>query len=83
MVKETHNFDCGMASTNCAAFDPSGEIVFIGSEDSTVKVFNTATNEKESELKGHEDSVNAILVDNSKDGHLFTASSDCTFRIWQ
>ena len=83
MVKETHSFDCGMASTNCATFDASGLLAYVGSEDSTIKVFNVNSGEKESELKGHEDSVNALIVDSSKDGYMFSASSDCTFRIWQ
>jgi len=83
MVKEIHSYDCGMASSNCAVFDASGQIAYIGSEDSTVKVYNINSGEKETELKGHEDSVNAIVMDSSKDGFMFTASSDCTFRIWQ
>lgn len=83
MVKESHSFDCGLASAQCAAFDVSNTHAYIGSEDATVKVYNVNSGEKEAELKGHEDSVNAILIDSSKDGFMFTASSDCTFRVWQ
>jgi WD40 repeat protein len=83
MVKETQQFDCGMASANCAVLDPAAELVYIGSEDSQIKVYNAHTGEKETELKGHEDAVNQLLVDSSKDSYLFSASSDCTFRIWQ
>lgn len=83
MVKEVHSYDCGMASANCATFDASGTIAYIGSEDSTIKVYNVVSGEKETELKGHEDSVNALYVDSTKDGFMFSASSDCTFRIWQ
>ena len=83
MVKEISQFDCGMASSNDAKFDPSGELAYICSEDSTVKCYNVQTGEKENEMKGHEDTVNEILLDSSKDGYCFTASSDCTFRVRQ
>ena len=83
MVKETAEYDCGMASANCCTFDPSGEMIAIGSEDGTIKLQNLTSGEREGELKGHEDAVNAIVIDSSKDGYLISASSDCTFRVWQ
>ena len=56
--------------------------MFVASEDTTVKVFNVQTKEKENELKGHEDAVLDLCFDNSKDGYLITSSSDCSFRVW-
>ena len=41
------------------------------------------TKEKVNELKGHEDAVLDLVWDNSKDGLLISASSDCSFRLWQ
>lgn len=84
MVKEMSEFDCGMASANCASFDASGEMLVIGSEDGSIKLQNITSGEREGELKGHEDSVNFVIVDSSKEGSMvISASSDCTFRIWQ
>ena len=85
MVKENAEFDTGMASANCAAFDPSGEMLVIGSEDGTIKLQNIVSGEREDELKASDsDSINCVVVDNSKEGAMIiSASSDCTFRIWQ
>lgn len=83
MVKEVHSFDSGLNSANSAIFDKSSTMVFVASDDSTIKVFNTVSGEKEAELKGHEDSVLDLCWDNSKDGYLISAGSDCSFRLWQ
>lgn len=83
MVKEMCSFDTGLASANQAIFDKSGTYLFIASEDTTVKVYNINTKERESELKGHEDAVLDLCFDSGKEGLLVTASSDCSFRIWQ
>ena len=83
MVKEICNFDTGLASANNAIFDKSCTYVFAASEDSSVKVYNLHSKEKENELKGHEDAVLDLCFDNGKDGFLITASSDCSFRLWQ
>lgn len=83
MVRELNMFDSGLASANQAKFDRSGQYVLVASEDTTVKVFNLLTKEKESELKGHEDAVLDLCFDNSKEGYLITSSSDCSFRVWQ
>lgn len=83
MVKEIVSFDTGLASANNALFDKSCTYLFVASEDTSVKCFNLQTKEKESELKGHEDAVLDLCFDNGKEGMLITASSDCSFRLWQ
>ena len=83
MVKEVHSFDSGLNSANSAIFDKSSTMVFVASDDSTIKVFNTVSGEKEAELKGHEDSVLDLCWDNAKDGYLISAGSDCSFRLWR
>lgn len=45
--------------------------------------FNLLTKEKEAELKGHEDAVLDLAFDNGREGYLVSASSDCSFRVWQ
>ena len=64
MVKEVKSFDSGLNSANCAVFDRSGQFVYVASEDSSIKVFNVGTGEKEAELKGHEDAVLDLTWDN-------------------
>lgn len=83
MVKEVCQFDSGLTSANCATFDRSGQSIYVASDDSTIKVFNTVTKEKESELKGHEDAVLDLCWDNQPEGYLISAGSDCSFRLWQ
>jgi WD40 repeat protein len=83
MVKESAQFDSGLNSANCAIFDKSGSFVYVASDDSSIKVFNTTTKEKDGELKGHEEAVLDLAWDNSKDGFLISSSSDCSFRMWQ
>ena len=84
MVKQLQSFDSGLNSANSALFDRSGQFVFVASEDSTIKVFNCQTGEKESELKGHEDAVLDLTWDNQKEqGYLVSAGADCSFRMWQ
>lgn len=83
MVKESAQFDSGLTSANCAVFDKSGSFVYVASDDSTIKVFNVLTKDKDGELKGHEDAVLDLTWDNSKDGFLVSSGSDCSFRLWQ
>jgi WD40 repeat protein len=83
MVKQACQFDSGLTSANCSVFDRSGSFVYVASEDSSIKIFNTKTLEKDGELKGHEDAVLDLTWDNSKEGYLISAGSDCSFRLWQ
>jgi WD40 repeat protein len=64
MVKQVSQFDSGLTSANCAIFDKSGSFVYVASDDSTIKVFNTTSNEKDGELKGHEEAVLDLTWDN-------------------
>ena len=57
MVKEEMQFDSGLTSANSAIFDKACSSIYVASEDSSIKIFNLGTREKEGELKGHEDAV--------------------------
>lgn len=83
MVKEVMQFDSGLTSANCAIFDKSCSSIYVASEDSTIKIFNLTTREKEGELKGHEDAVIDLTFDTQKEGYLISAGADCSFRAWQ
>jgi WD40 repeat protein len=82
MVKESRQFDSGLSSSNCAIFDKSNKFVLVANEDTTIKIFDMTTGEKTNELKGHEDAVLDLVWDNSKEGLLISASSDCSFKLW-
>ena len=67
-------FDSGLNSENCAIFDKDGVNVYVVSEDDSIKVFKTTTNEKERELKGHEDAVLDLTWDDQKVGYLISTA---------
>lgn len=83
MVKEQCQIDGGLHRTECAIFDKSDKYVVVASEDTTIKIHNAATGEREGELKGHEGAVLDLVWDNNKEPCLISASADCSFRIWQ
>ena len=76
-------FDTGLNSANSAVFDKSQQSVYVACEDGTIKVFKMDSGEKDGELKGHEDAVLDLCWDNSKEGYLISAGTDCSFRMWQ
>ena len=63
------------------AFSPDGNILAIGSEDKTVRLWDAQTGKNKNTLTGHTDSVRAIAF--SPDGRtIATASKDNTVRLW-
>ena len=60
MVKEACQFDSGLSSSNCAIFDKSNKYVIVANEDSTIKMFNMETQEKENELKNSHNNLDSI-----------------------
>lgn len=83
MVKQQTQFDIGVVSANCAIFDKSGTNVFVAAEDKSIQVFSLASGLKTGELKGHEDAVLDLCWSSGKDTFLVSASSDCSYKIWQ
>ncbi|EMD84653.1 hypothetical protein COCHEDRAFT_1088710, partial [Bipolaris maydis C5] len=61
-------------------FSPDGQLVALASDDSTVRVWETATGQCRSVLEGHSYVVSAVVF--SPDGQLVaSASSDRTVRV--
>jgi WD40 repeat protein len=71
----------GPHPANKSAFDRSGEILAVASDDGEVKVWNLIDGEQVCELKGHTDSVHAVAFD-PFGKYVVTASSDNTFRLY-
>lgn len=74
------SMDLGPHPANRVAFDPSGTVLAIASNDGAVKMYEVATG-KVTHLTGHEDAVQSVLFDRAGE-FLLSAGSDGTIRIW-
>src|SRR2546423_1034102 len=68
-------------SVNIVVFSPDGELAASGSDDNTVRLWNTKTGESRGTLKGHSDWVTTVVF--SPDSELIASGSDDkTVRLW-
>ncbi|XP_070588312.1 sperm-associated antigen 16 protein isoform X18 [Erythrolamprus reginae] len=74
------SIDAGPHPGNQVAFDPSGHIVAVASNDGTVKTLELKSGQLSS-LLGHEDKVQSVIFDHMAE-HLISGGSDGTIRIW-
>ena len=82
MVQEILQLDTGdsIAHSNC--FDKTNNIVAVGCADATIKMINIEKGEVVNTIKGHDDSVNSVII-NQDNSTLYSASSDGTVRMWK
>ena len=65
----------------CAAYSPDGKILATGSQDRTVKLWDSATGRERVTLRGHSNDVDAVAF--SPDGRtIASAGEDSTIRLW-
>eukprot|EP00672_Neobodo_designis_P025106 CAMPEP_0174851516 /NCGR_PEP_ID=MMETSP1114-20130205/23229_1 /TAXON_ID=312471 /ORGANISM="Neobodo designis, Strain CCAP 1951/1" /LENGTH=579 /DNA_ID=CAMNT_0016086057 /DNA_START=65 /DNA_END=1804 /DNA_ORIENTATION=+ len=81
MIEQRQAFACGPHPANSVAFDKSGSLLAVASDDSTIKIISIA-DEKVSTLKGHEDAVQCAVFDMATNGFLVSCGSDTTVRYW-
>lgn len=72
--------DLGPHPANRVAFDPSGSVLAVASNDGSVRMYEIASG-KHSQLTGHEDAAQTVLFDRGGE-FLVSAGSDGTVRIW-
>lgn len=74
------SIDLGPHPANRVAFDPSGCVLAVASNDGSVRMYEVASS-KQSQLTGHEEAVQTVLFDKGGE-FLMSAGSDGTVRIW-
>jgi WD40 repeat protein len=74
-------FKCGPHAANSVAFDRSGTLVAVASDDATIKLLNLVE-DKATVLKGHEDAVQCAVFDPVNNAFLISCGSDTTVRYW-
>ena len=76
LVMEAH-FDV----VNAVSFSPDGTLIVSGSDDRTLRVWNSLTGAEVSEMRGHRHAVQTVKF--SPDGRrIISGSSDYTVRVW-
>lgn len=74
--------DTGNAIGLSVAFDKNTKSVLVGCSDAEVKVVSVEKGEVVAILKGHEDAVNGVVV-NQENDCAYSVSSDGSIRIWK
>lgn len=74
-------FNTGPAAANCVAFDATGRILAVASEDTSIKMINL-DDDKTISLKGHDDAVLSCSFDPVGNGFLVSSGADGTVRFW-
>lgn len=82
MVQEVLQLDTGDSIANSVCFDKTNNIVAVGCADASIKIINIEKNEIVNTLKGHDDAVNQVII-NQDNSTLYSASSDGTIRVWK
>ena len=67
---------------SCLAYNHGEKLLYTGSWDKSVKVWNISEKRCVDSFMAHEDHVNAIVI-NQQDGCVFTCSSDGAVKIWR
>jgi len=81
MVQELLSIDTGDAIAHCLAFDKETKSIAVGCSDAMIKMINIEKGEITSQLKGHEDSVNALYI-NQNNTAMYSCGNDGKICMW-
>ena len=82
MVQELLSVDTGDSICHCASFDKNTKAIAVGCGDANIKVINIEKGEISSTLKGHEDAVNTLYI-NQTNNAMYSAGNDGKVCIWR
>lgn len=82
MVQETLQLDTGDSIAHSVSFDKTNNIIAVGCADASIKMIHIEKGEIVNTVKGHDDSVNAVII-NQDNSTLYSASSDGSIRVWK
>lgn len=82
MVQEILQLDTGDSIAQSCGFDKTNKQVVVGCSDGLIKVVDLEKGDVASTMKGHEGSVNAVVV-NQDNSFVYSAGSDGTLRQWK
>jgi small GTP-binding protein len=80
-VKLLRNLEGHVRTVMSVAFDPTGQMLASGSDDQTVKLWDTASGKLIRTLDGHKDMVGSVEIDPTGQ-MLASASNDQTVKLW-
>ena len=81
MIEQKAAYPCGPHPANSVAYDKSGTLLAVASDDATIKLINLLE-EKVYTLKGHEDGVQCAVFDPCANAFLVSCGADTTVRYW-
>ena len=80
-IKQIHNLGGHKSSVNAVAFSPHGDLVATASDDTTVRLWHSATGVRQNTLRGHQSMVATVKF--SSDGKMVASGSfDGTINLW-
>ena len=74
--------DTGDAICHSCTFDKTGKSIVVGSSDGWIKTIDIEKAEIIGTMKGHDDSVNEVIV-NQDNSFVYSISSDGTLKQWK
>ena len=67
---------------HCLCFDKSTKSLAVGCSDSFIKMINIEKGEITNILKGHDDAVNSLYI-NQDNSSMYSTGNDGTVRVWK